>query len=59
MKDPDSFEHISTRVTAVQNGQHIAIMSYRSKNSFGGYVVATAKATYRNHNCNHTILSIE
>ena len=59
MKDPDSFEHITTRVTPVRDGVHFAFMKYRAKNSFGGYMVGTAKATYRNDNCKHTIVSIE
>ena len=37
----------------------LAFMKYRAKNSFGGYMVGTASATYRNDNCKHTIVSIE
>tara|TARA_R110000744_G_scaffold31407_1_gene73868 strand:+ start:403 stop:843 length:441 start_codon:yes stop_codon:yes gene_type:complete len=43
LKDPESFQHISTQFS--DNGSHlIVLMKYRAKNSFGGYVVNSAKA---------------
>ena len=43
LKDPDSYEHIDTRYS--DNGDHVYIeMSYRAKNSFGGYAVETVTA---------------
>lgn len=52
LKDPDSYEHIETRVMPVNdNGLHFLITQYRAKNSFGGYVVDTISAMYRNSDC--------
>jgi hypothetical protein len=42
LKDPDSFEHLGTVLTPAKNGEYDALMRFRSKNSFGGYVVGTA-----------------
>ena len=42
LKDPDSYQHIKTSITPVdKEGNHILIMRYRAKNSFGGYVPST------------------
>ena len=59
MRDPDSFEHIKTRVTPVSDGTHTAIMEYRARNGFGGMTIGQAIATYRNSSCGHTVISIE
>jgi hypothetical protein len=45
LKDPDSFEHIGTVITPSPKGGYDALMRFRSRNSFGGYVVGTAVAT--------------
>lgn len=43
LKDPDSFSHIGTVITpATEGGGYDALMRFRSKNSFGGYVVGAA-----------------
>lgn len=44
LKDPDSFEHMGTVITPARGGGYDALMRFRSKNSFGGYVVGTAVA---------------
>lgn len=45
LKDPDSFQHIGSGITPSPDGHsYDAIMRYRAKNSFGGYVVGTAVA---------------
>lgn len=60
MRDPDSFEHIETRITPVtENGTHQLIMKYRAKNGFGGMTVGSAIATIDNASCQATITSIE
>lgn len=60
MREPDSFEHIETRVTPVSaNGTHTIMMKYRARNGFGGMNVGTAIGTYSNANCQHTIVSVE
>jgi flagellar biosynthesis GTPase FlhF len=60
MREPDSFEHIETRVTPVDNsGSHRIRMEYRARNGFGGMNVGVATGTYRNDDCTHTIQSLE
>lgn len=60
MRDPDSFEHIETRITPVSaEGTHQLVMSYRARNGFGGMNVGTASAVIRNSDCSFTVLSIE
>ena len=47
MNDPDSFEHVETRVTPVQNdGKHVITMQFRGRNAFGGIVKNTAIGSY-------------
>lgn len=42
LKDPDSFEHIGTVIKPVGDGvNYDALMRYRARNSFNGYVVST------------------
>lgn len=60
MRDPDSFEHIETRITPVnENGKHTLLMTYRARNGFGGMTVGEVMATIRNSDCSATVLSIE
>ena len=44
LRDPDSFEHIETRITPDIGGGHRLVMTYRSRNGFGGMVTGRAKA---------------
>ena len=48
MNDPDSFEHVETRVTPVQSdtGKHVIIMEFRGRNAFGGLVKNRAIGSY-------------
>ena len=47
LKDPDSYEHVETRVSKKgADGLHSVYMTYRAKNSFGGFVVGTATGKY-------------
>ena len=49
LRDPDSFEHISTRVTpADERGLHTFFMEYRARNGFGGLNVITSTGSYAN-----------
>lgn len=58
LRDPDSYEHIETRITPVNTaGEHTLIMQYRARNGFGGMTVETLTATVQNSNCNATIIS--
>ena len=60
MREPDSFEHVETRVSPVdEDGKHLAIMTYRARNGFGGMNVGTARASFNNSDCKYTILSVD
>jgi len=60
LKDPKSFQHISTHVTPINSaGEHSLSMRYRARNSFGGYVVGQASAIYSNENCVAVVISYE
>ena len=57
--DPDSFEHIETRIGPVDaDGEHYLTMKFRARNSFGGMVVAEAEGIVYNEDCEHVLLSI-
>jgi hypothetical protein len=52
MRNPSSFEHISTRVTPVNaEGVHTVLMEYRAENGFGGMSVGSAVGEFSNANC--------
>jgi len=54
MRNPSSFEHISTRVTPINSeGTHTIFMEYRAENGFGGMNVSIAKGKYSNSNCDN------
>lgn len=60
MRNPASFEHIETRITPVdQDGRHVAIMTYRAENGFGGMTIGTARASIKSSDCSFAILSLE
>ena len=52
MRNPDSFDHVETRITPVNASlEHTVIMTYRGQNGFGGMSVETVKAVIDNSNC--------
>jgi hypothetical protein len=57
LREPDSFEHIETRIMAEVNGKHTIMMEYRARNGFGGMNVATALGTVDHHSCEATLTS--
>ena len=57
LRDPDSFQHIETRITPVVNGGHMAIMRYRAHNGFGGMNLGTARAIVDTKTCAATIVA--
>lgn len=64
--DPDSFEHIETRVSPMIEvvgsdvfGTHAINMRFRAKNSFGGYVINTAFGRYQNEGCDPVLEEIK
>lgn len=60
MRDPDSFEHVETRISPVNDkGTHRLAMKYRATNGFGGLTVGSATAIVDNESCQATITSME
>ncbi|MBK5923743.1 hypothetical protein CCR90_08095 [Rhodovulum sulfidophilum] len=59
MRDPDSFEHVGTRVGPVTGGWHEIRMVYRARNGFGGMNVGEAVGRYRNNDCAVEVISLE
>ena len=52
LRDPDSFEHVQTRVTSVNaSGRHSIRMTYRARNGFGGMNTEVATGSYSNASC--------
>lgn len=52
MRNPDSFEHIETRITPRDNdGNHNVLMSFRAENGFGGMNVESAFGLVRGSDC--------
>jgi hypothetical protein len=51
LRDPGSFEHVETRVTPNNGGQHAVIMEYRARNGFGGMNVGKAMGTFDHETC--------
>jgi hypothetical protein len=59
LRDPNSFEHIETRIGPVDaTGQHTIGMRYRSRNGFGGMNEQTAIGTVSNATCAATVTII-
>jgi hypothetical protein len=57
LRDPDSFEHIETKITPVNDkGEHVLLMRYRARNGFGGMNVGALMATVRNSDCSFQIV---
>ena len=49
LRDPDSFQHVETRVTPVSDqGLHSFTMKYRARNGFGGMNVGVSNGVYVN-----------
>ncbi len=60
LKDPDSYEHIETRITPVGPKQkHTLFMKYRARNGFGGYTIGNLTALVNNYGCDATIIRNE
>lgn len=52
LRDPGSFQHMETRIApADEDGLHLALMTYRAKNGFGGVNVSTATAKLSSATC--------
>lgn len=51
LREPDSFEHISTRVWEAGSGRHKVTMQYRTRNGFGGMSIGEVTAEYESENC--------
>ena len=58
LRDPDSFEHIETRISPVNaKGYHTLAMQYRARNGFGGMNIGRLIATVKNSDCSFEIVS--
>lgn len=59
MRDPDSFEHVSTKITPVSaQGTHRLVMQFRAANGFGGINNLSVLAEIQNEGCGFTILNL-
>lgn len=60
LREPDSFEHIETRISPVNDkGFHVLMMKYRARNGFGGMNVGSLAATVKNSDCSFEIVANE
>lgn len=61
MRDPDSFEHIETKITPVDvNGLHRVQMTFRARNGYGGMTNGVAVAYINQDDCKVSeVLSVE
>jgi hypothetical protein len=58
LRDPDSFEHIETRITPVDDkGYHVLMMNYRARNGFGGMNIGRLAAKVKGSDCSFEILA--
>ena len=52
LRDPDSFEQVSTTITPVdKNEHHYILMTYRARNGFGGMNVEQAIGVVDHESC--------
>ena len=51
MRDPDSFEHVDTRIYGNDNGEHGLWMTFRARNGFGGMNVERVYARIDHESC--------
>lgn len=60
LRDPDSYQHIETRVTPVDaSGKHQLMMHYRARNGFGGMMDGVVTATVDPRTCAVRVLDSE
>lgn len=51
MREPDSFEHVETRIYGNDNGEHGLWMTFRARNGFGGMNVEKVYARIDHESC--------
>lgn len=56
LRDPDSFEHVETRIWPNDNGEHGLWMTYRARNGFGGMNVERIYARVNHRSCDARVL---
>ena len=60
LNDPDSFEHVRTFITPVnENGLHELEMRFRASNAFGAKTLATAYGIVQNDGCDALFVGME
>ncbi len=59
LRDPDSFEHVETRIAPIDEvGNHSIFMSFRARNGFGGMNVQQAIGVVDNKACELQVLQM-
>lgn len=59
LRDPDSFDHIETRIAPIDEvGNHSIFMKYRARNGFGGMNIQQAIGVVDNKECELQIVQI-
>jgi len=56
MRNPDSFEHVETRISPVNEGEHGVWMTFRAENGFGGLNVERMYARIDHESCAARVL---
>ncbi len=56
LREPDSFEHIETRIYPDDDGEHGAWMTYRARNGFGGMNVERIYGRIDHESCEARVL---
>jgi hypothetical protein len=58
LREPDSFEHVETRITPVnEKGFHVLMMNYRARNGFGGMNIGRLAATVKSSDCSFEVVA--
>lgn len=58
LRDPESFEHIDTRLYPPSHGLSTLVMKFRSRNGFGGMEEGVATGTLNPNNCDVTLTKL-
>ena len=58
MRNPDSFEHVSSKVGTVEDGTFGIIMTYRGTNGFGAVDTTVATGEVRASDCAAKVISV-
>lgn len=59
LRNPASFEHVSTTLSPAEDGVHAAVMKYRATNGFGAVDAYVAVGEVRKSDCSARVISYE